>query len=130
MKKWSILILVFSVLACSRSGSEIVSQVLSPQAIADQLKANPEIVVIDVRTPEELTSGFIAGAINLNFNSSEFKKSLERLDRSKTYFVYCAIGKRSGKAQQMMKEMGFEHAQSMDGGLNAWVAAGLPVSKP
>ncbi len=129
MNKWSILIIVFSVLSCSRSGSEDTNPLLSPQALADQLKTNPETVVLDVRTPEELTSGFIAGAVNMDFNSPEFQKSLESLDHSKTYVVYCTVGKRSGKAQQTMKGMGFKHAKSMEGGLNAWVAAGLPVSK-
>ncbi len=130
MKRLSILIIVFSALSCSRSGSEDTGQLLSPQALADQLKTKPETVVLDVRTPEELTSGFIAGAVNIDFNSPDFQKTLKSLDHSKSYVVYCAVGKRSGKAQQMMKEMGFEHARSMEGGLNAWVAAGLPVSKP
>lgn len=105
-------------------------EVLTPQAAADLLKTNTDIVVIDVRTPEELQTGIIAGAVNLNYNSPAFQKSLDSLDPSKTYLVYCAAGKRSGKAQDAMKEKKFEHVLAVDGGLNAWVAAGLPVTKP
>jgi phage shock protein E len=131
INRWSLLpLIVFFIWSCSRSGSETVSATQSPQVIAEELKSNPEIVLIDVRTAEELASGIIAGSVNMDFNSPDFQKSLESLDHSKTYYVYCAVGKRSGKAQQMMKEMGFEKVQSMEGGLNAWVAAGLPVAKP
>ena len=130
ISQWTLLLVIFSVMSCNRSGSETSSQTSSPQAIADQLKTNSEVVLIDVRTPEEVATGFIKGSVNMNFNSPEFQKSLESLDHSKTYYVYCAVGKRSGKAQQMMKEMGFEHAQSMEGGMNAWVSAGLPLNKP
>jgi len=129
MSKYIFIFLLMS-FSCAQSGKQEAIELRTPQAIADQLKSNSEIVVIDVRTPEELQSGFIAGAVNLNYNSPSFQQSLDSLDLSRTYLVYCAVGKRSDKAQKMMKEKGFEHILSIDGGLNAWVAAGLPVRKP
>ena len=130
MRGFTVCIFLFSIFSCNSSGSEVKNELLSPEAAADQLQSNPKIVVMDVRTPAEMQSGFITGAMNLNFNSPEFQSSLDNLDHSKTYFVYCASGKRSDKAMQMMKEKGFEHILTLDGGLNAWVAAGLPTTKP
>jgi rhodanese-related sulfurtransferase len=43
--------------------------------------------------------------------------------------VVCASGMRSGKAVSQLKEMGYENAQSLRGGLAAWRAANLPVEK-
>jgi phage shock protein E len=126
MKKSALLFLLVAIWSCSPSGSE--SQ-LTPQAFAEQLQSGGDIVLLDVRTPEEVQAGFIEGAQNLDFNSGGFESALDSLDHSKKYFVYCKIGKRSGKAKEMMKAKGFQSVTSMDGGLDAWVAAGLPVRK-
>ena len=56
---------------------------------------NPEFVIIDVRTPEEFTDGHIENAINLDFRSDGFRNEIERLDRDKTYLIYCRSGNRS-----------------------------------
>ena len=86
--------------------------------------------MLDVRTPEEIGNGYITGAVNLNFNAPGFDKALDSLDHHKKYFVYCAAGKRSAKAQEMMIKKGFDQTAALNGGLNAWIAAGLPVVKP
>ena len=123
-------IFFFVLLSCGQSGKGERSQPLSPQEFADQLKSDPAIVLIDVRTADEMQNGFIAGAVNMDFNSPEFEKSIESLDHEKKYLVYCAVGKRSGKALQMMMEKGFTHTAVLDGGTNAWAAAGFPLSRP
>lgn len=126
-------ILIFALLvasSCSPSGSEKNSGLLSPQAFAEQLRSNADIILLDVRSPEEMQSGFVDGARNIDFNSGTFESALDSLDHSKKYFVYCKIGKRSGKAKEMMKSKGFQDVTSMEGGLDAWVEAGLPVQKP
>jgi phage shock protein E len=117
--------------ACSSGGSDKeVMGVLSPKVFSQKLKSDPEIIILDVRTPEELASGYLDGARNIDFNSESFKDSLNALDKSKTYFVYCASGKRSGKAMEMMNSMGFKKVAAMDGGLRMWNANGLPIHQP
>src|SRR3954469_10678262 len=103
---------------------------LAPKVFAEKLKASSDAVILDVRTPEELASGYIEGSRNIDFNSAAFKDSIDNLDRSKEYFVYCASGKRSGKAMDMMKAMGFEKVSALDGGLRMWNANGLPIHEP
>ncbi len=117
--------------ACGSKNSESdANGVLPPKEFAQKLKANPDAIILDVRTPEELVSGYIEGARNINFNAGGFKDSLNNLDRSKPYFVYCASGKRSGKALDMMKAMGFQKVAALDGGLRMWNANGLPIHQP
>ena len=130
MKK-IILLSVLTLLACgSKESANDANGTLAPKVFAEKLKASPDAIILDVRTPEELASGYIEGARNIDFNSDSFKDSLTNLDRAKPYFVYCASGKRSGKAMEMMKAMGFQKVSALDGGLRMWNANGLPIHQP
>lgn len=116
--------------ACNPFDSKNSTGVLTPRVFASQLKADPEIVLIDVRSSAEMQTGYIEGTHHLDFNAPGFKNSLDSLDRSKTYYVYCASGKRSGKALEIMNEMGFKNVAAMEGGLRLWNANGLPMYLP
>jgi phage shock protein E len=124
MKKLYFLLLLLS--ACSRQGGDGDGvQVLNAKDFNDRIEANA--VLLDVRTPEEFTSGHIPDAINLDYKSANFSDRLDSLDKSKDYMVYCLSGVRSGKAADLMKEKGFNSITTLDGGMEAWVAEGLPV---
>lgn len=88
-----------------------------------------DFAVIDVRTPEEYASGHIDKAVNLDYQSETFGDELGKLDRNKTYLVYCRSGKRSAGALDMMKELGFKAVYNMVGGILEWEVAGLPMVK-
>ncbi|CAI8271054.1 MAG: Thiosulfate sulfurtransferase PspE [Flavobacteriales bacterium] len=78
-------------------------------------------IILDVRTEEEFESGYIAGAKNLDIRGgADFISSIEELDKSKAYFVYCRSGARSGQACQLMEQMGFEQVYNLEGGVLAW----------
>jgi len=85
--------------------------------------------VIDVRTPEEFSEGFIEGAVNINFFDPEFKANVDKLDKEGNYLVYCKSGGRSKKALHLMKDIGFINVYSLTGGIKAWSAEGKPLSK-
>ena len=97
--------------------------------LIQQRKADPNFVILDIRTPQEFTQGRIEGAINLDFYAPNFKESLNALDKSKTYMIYCRSGNRTGKAIGIMKEQNFTEAYNMTGGIGAWAQKGLPVVK-
>jgi rhodanese-related sulfurtransferase len=78
--------------------------------------------LIDVRTPEEFAAGHLEGAVNINFFDDNFEDQIKQLDRSKTVFVYCKSGGRSGKASNMMQALEFEKIYDMAGGYTAWSA--------
>lgn len=81
------------------------------------------VVVLDVRTPAETAEGKIAGAQELDFRAPDFQEKLGKLDRNKTYLVYCRSGGRSSSACSMMEEMGFKDLYNLVGGYQGWSAA-------
>ena len=129
MKNSFLLFILVSFWGC-QTNSTSDATLLTPQEFAAQMKSDGNIILLDVRTQDEMQNGFLDGARNLDFSSPDFETSLDKLDHSRKYFVYCAVGKRSGKAAVMMKSKGFQDVTALEGGLNAWVAAGLSVQKP
>lgn len=103
---------------------------LDPEGFQAELADTPDAVLLDVRTPEEIAQGTIAGAIPMNFKDADFESRLSALDKTKPYFVYCAAGGRSSKVVDLMKEQGFKQIYNLEGGFEAWKAKGLEQSKP
>lgn len=87
-----------------------------------------EAQLLDVRTPEEVGAGMIAGAMHMDFYEGNFKDQLSTLDKSKPVLVYCAAGGRSGKAMDIMQKMGFSEVYNLAGGYRGWSNAGLPTT--
>lgn len=75
-------------------------------AEVQKLLAQPQVVVLDVRTPEEFAAGHLSQAQNLDFRAPDFAARAAQLDPKKTYVLYCASGNRSGKAAVVLKEKG------------------------
>ena len=85
------------------------------------------VVVLDVRTAGEYFTGHIKGAINIDVEGMTFDGDIAKLDKSKTYAVYCHSGRRSGIAVGKMSDAGFKSLFNLDGGIQAWQGAGLPL---
>ncbi len=96
---------------------------------AGWLAEHPETVVLDVRTPDEFASGHIAGATNLDYHGEGFAERLAALNRETTYLVHCKSGRRSAATQETMTELGFQSLVHLDGGIDAWTAAGQAITK-
>lgn len=90
---------------------------------------NPDFVILDIRTPEEFESGHIERAININYHNDTFVEDLNKLDKNKTYLVYCRTGRRSGDAVGIMTKQGFKELYRTDGDIVKWKSEGLPVTK-
>ncbi|KJS31578.1 MAG: hypothetical protein VR64_10845 [Desulfatitalea sp. BRH_c12] len=88
---------------------------------------DPQFAIIDMRTPAEFKQGHIAGAELIDYYSPDFKAELDRLDRGRTYLIYCRSGNRSGKALKMMADKGFDRVYHLDGGILDWRSQGLPL---
>jgi rhodanese-related sulfurtransferase len=88
---------------------------------------NPNFIIIDVRTREELNAGHIAKASMVDYESQDFNAKISELDRNKKYLVYCRSARRSGLAAKVMKDLGFREVYDMAKGINQWKAEGLPV---
>jgi rhodanese-related sulfurtransferase len=88
------------------------------------------VVILDVRTKAEFDEGHIAKAINIDFQSYDFLSEIGKLDKSKTYAVYCRSGRRSTDAISEMISEGFISFAHLDGGIIDWTNAGLALVKP
>ncbi len=78
-------------------------------------------VILDVRTAKEQAMGIIPEAICIDiYNTEEFIDELEKLDKSKNYYVYCKAGGRSANACQIMDQMGFAQTYNLLGGVSLW----------
>ena len=94
---------------------------LTQEEWTEQLENDPNAVILDVRTPEEVEDGYIPDAINIDFYlGQEFLSELQKLDTSKNYYVYCRSGNRSRQACHLMEQMGFANAYNLMGGFNEW----------
>lgn len=87
-----------------------------------------DLVVLDVRTPEEFAEGHLEGAVLVDFYAADFAEQLAAFDTDVPYLVYCRSGNRSGQAMGVMEQLGFTSAADIDGGIVAWADAGLPVT--
>lgn len=95
----------------------------------DKLRADKASVVLDVRTKREFTSGHIKGAVNIDWNGTDFAKQADALDKTKVYLVHCAVGGRSARTAKKMSELGFTKVYNLQGGLSAWEKAGKPTEQ-
>ena len=84
------------------------------------LQDQPDIAILDVRTPEEYAKGHLPNSINIDFNADTFAAELEKLDKSQAYLIHCRSGRRSTLALDTFKELGFKDIIHLDGGILAW----------
>ena len=93
----------------------------------DQRRGDPDLVLLDIRTPAEFDAGHIEGAVLLDYYARDFVDRLKQLDREKTYLIYCRSGNRSGKSLAIFQKLGFHHAYHLETGILGWVQERLPL---
>lgn len=117
--------LTFSMLIFSCKGQQDGTlSTIGPKEFASKLKSSGAQLV-DVRTPGEFEKGHLDQAVNVDWNGSDFEKTMANFDKSKPVFVYCMVGGRSRKAAEKLHEMGFAEVYDMKGGIVKWNAEGL-----
>lgn len=90
---------------------------------------DPGFVLLDVRTPKEFDAERIKGAVMVDFLSPSFRDEMAKLDRRKTYLVYCRTGHRTNGAVKVMRELGFQNVSVFAGGITKWKEAGFPTAR-
>lgn len=71
-------------------------------------------VLVDVRTQEEYASGHIKGSVNIPLNAiSDIEEVVP--DRQTPVFVYCRSGARSGRAAELLRQLGYLHVENIGG---------------
>ena len=85
-------------------------------------------VVLDIRTPEEVATGTLPEAIDIDFYAPSFEAEIAALDRDTPYLVYCRSGNRSDTGVELMQELGFTQIYELEDGIVSWVESGRPLS--
>ena len=115
-------LVLFFVMASAATLSAEKKNISTDEAneLIEQHDGDQDFVILDVRSPEEFSEGYIENAVNMDFYAVAFPDELEDLDRDKTYLVYCRSGNRSGMTFKMMKKLGFRNVYNIKGGITAW----------
>lgn len=117
---------MLSIFACNTSNGQQVQHV-DAKAFNALILKEKNVVLIDVRTPEEFNSGHLKGALNWNIYDAGFQEKIKTLSKDKTVYVYCRSGGRSSSAADMIAKNGVKKIINMQGGVMGWSAAKLPL---
>ena len=87
----------------------------------DDLENESDPIILDVRTPEEFETSRIPKSINIDFYNPEiFMQEIGKLDKDRSYYIYCRTGVRSANSCHLMKELGFTITYNLIGGIVDW----------
>ncbi|MDZ4754729.1 MAG: aminotransferase class V-fold PLP-dependent enzyme [Phycisphaerae bacterium] len=105
---------------------------VQPRELFLELGAKAQIgespVVIDVREPEEYHADRLPGASSLPRGLVE-KGIPQVVSPDQPFVVYCQTGKRSALVADVLQGMGYTGVRSLGGGIESWLAAGLPTDR-
>jgi rhodanese-related sulfurtransferase len=110
---------------------------IGPLEVQQRLDHDTDALVVDVRDAADVPStGLAARGVNISLGMLPVKADQElpeewrdsRLqDRSRQIIITCQTGENAARGAKLLKEMGFTNASYMEGGMEAWKAAGLPT---
>jgi rhodanese-related sulfurtransferase len=110
---------------------------ISPADVQKRLEQDPNALLVDVRDAGDIPStGLVSGGMNVSLGMLPIKADLELpeewrepglQDRSRQVITTCQLGPNAAIGAKLLKDMGFTNVVYMDGGMEAWKAAGLPT---
>ncbi len=114
-----VLCISFAISAQQVKSSDPIAKNVNAKEFSLLMKEKPGLL-LDVRTQGEIDKGAISGYKHLDFFADNFSSELDKFDKSKPVYVYCASGGRSGEAMEMMQKKGFKEVYNLEGGYNSW----------
>lgn len=120
MKKLILLLLYIAPVSVAFAQTKAAAEVIGPVEFQKEMQQE-EVLLIDVRTPEEFEAGHLEGAINIDYLGDNFLERTATLDKNKPLLIYCRSGNRSSKAAIQLRAQGFKDITDLKGGYKAWV---------
>ncbi len=111
------------------SETDAANPTISVVEFSKKIKEDKNVVILDVRTPKEYAQEHLPNAILENMQEDSFNENIAKMDKSKTYLLYCKVGGRSSKALDIMKKAGFKQVFHLGGGIADWKKAGEQTTK-
>lgn len=130
MKKLIMALMALSLIAtaCAESPTVEATGLVDSARAESLMDSVDELVVLDVRTPEEFAAGALPGAVLIDINDASFTTEVSELDRELPYLVYCRSGNRSAAAVEIMEDLGFAEIYELADGVQAWVGSGRQLT--
>ena len=121
---FALLLGVLFLTGCGAAPAASAYRQISQEEAAELMASGEDLVILDVRTPEEFAQGHIPGALNIP-NETIGTEPIQALPRKdQTILVYCRSGNRSRQASQKLADQGYTQVLEF-GGINSWTG---PVS--
>ena len=101
---------------------------IEPKALGERIAwADPSLVVLDVRTPEEYAAGHLPGAVNIP--NAELESRIGELEgaRESDIVVYCKVGRKAAEAIDVLGKAGFKRLFHLEGDYTRWTEEKRPV---
>ena len=105
---------------------------LSPKKASKLIETHTgdsDFFILDIRTPGEYQSGHLKDAIIIDYYSKSFADEIGRLDKEKSYLVYCRSGNRSARSMDLFNKLKFQKIYHLSSGIKSWISEGLPLVK-
>lgn len=111
---------------------------ISPADARHRIGEEPSLLIIDVRDAADVAqTGTVPGALNLSLGSLTYLaddqvpaewRHPQLADRTRPIITTCILGPLGAIGGKLLHDMGFKNVQILDGGVQAWINAGLPVA--
>jgi rhodanese-related sulfurtransferase len=120
-------LLIFSPVVGVHAESERATFTITQQELLQRLDARVNVLILDVRTPQEFATSHIPGAVNVPHTSLPKRLNDVRPYQDKEVIVYCETGFRAGIAAQVLHRAGFTHVRHLEGDMALWRRISLPI---
>lgn len=120
----SFIALMLLIAGCGMFGSS--APAISQQELLEQMKADADILILDVRTDGEFKAGHIPGAFHIDHQQIESRIHEITAYRNKPVIVYCLSGMRAGMVEAYLIKQGFTQVKHLEGDWSAWSSNSLP----
>jgi rhodanese-related sulfurtransferase len=113
------------VIAQSQPAGALISQ----QELLQQMQSVPDMLLIDVRSPDEFSMGHVPGAVNIPYQELADRLGDVRPRHEKGVVLYCESGRRAGIAEGILRKAGLDNIRHLEGDMSAWRQSKLPIEK-
>ena len=132
MNRFFVGIITLLFLHCSNGNDysllEIPNKVLDLEShqLVELIKENPG-VLLDVRTPNEVSNGYLENASFIDYYDEDFLEKASWIKKDQPIYVYCHGGGRSAKAANQLISLGFKEVYNLIGGYSKWKDNDFPI---
>ena len=106
-------------------GQQVIYKTISVSDARALMESSSNVLVVDVRTPQEYAQGHLYGAVNIPL--SDLSLRIGGLEKNRPILVYCRTGHRSAQASSILVNAGFTQVYNLEGGITAWINSGYPT---